>query len=301
LQKLYFYLINNKYLPNMKLSYGLALVYFLVANVIGFSNIASEGTASQSDTCCGGSPWLAIDGNKNGDYKGKSVTHTSSGGEKAWWRLTFASEYIVDEIRIWNRLDCCSERLKGFEVWVGPKYVGRIESSLAFYRFPKITAIASDITIKGGKDSNVLSLAEVEVFGKCYRWSNIAYKGTASESATLPNDLRPIPELAIDGNTDGIWEHRSVTHTTGKNASWRLKFDSVRYIKFLIIYNRMDNHSDRLDGVTINMNKKKVGEVCYKVGKWSYVFEIDVWSSEIIIAGPTYLSLAEVKVFGHQL
>jgi len=285
------------------LSNGLALVYFLVANVIGFSNIASEGTASQSDAHPDGPSWLAIDGDKNGLWKGKSVTHTISTGEKAWWRLTFASEYIIDEIRVWNRLDCCSERLKGATIWVGPKYVGSVGSAGAFFRFPKITAVASEITIKAGKGKdNYLMLAEVEVFGECYRWSNIAYKGTASESATLAHALVPVPELAIDGNTDGIWEHRSVTHTTDKNPWWRLKFDSVRYIKFLIIYNRMGcSYSDRLDGVTINMNMKKVGEVCYKAGKWSYVFEIDVWSSEIMIVGPTYLSLAEVKVFGHKI
>merc|ERR1719233_1549788 len=196
----------------------LAVVCFLVAKVIGFSNIASEGTAFQSDVAHGGFPWRAIDGNKDGLWKGNSVTHTYSKGEKAWWRLTFAAEYIIEEIRVWNRVD--ADGLRGATVWVGPKYVGTVKAAGNFFRFPKISAVASEITIKGSSATSHIMIAEVEVFGECYRWSNIAYKGTASQSTTLSHNVLPIAELAIDGNIDGIFTHRSVSHTTSTGAWW---------------------------------------------------------------------------------
>lgn len=290
----------------MKLS-TCVLTFGFISVAIGSSNIASEGTATQVDTYGSSPAWLAIDGITDGNFKEHPGTHTISRGKNAWWRLTFRSEYIIEEIRIWNRLDCCTLRLKGVTVWVGDKQVGRIESGDHFHRFPNINAIAAEITIKGFDEKDgYLSFAEVEVFGESYPWKNIANKGKAVQAGNLET-IRGIAELAIDGNTNGMFAYRSVTHTKSKGSSawWLLKFDNVRYIKFLIIYNRMDDCCTHwLDGVTINVNMKQVGEVCFKPGQVSYIFDIDEWSSEIKIIGGIssgHITLAEVKVFGHKI
>ena len=61
---------------------------------------------------------LAIDGNTDGRWASKSVTHTAKTGKDAWWRLDFSQTYHVSKISIWNRVDCCSERLNGVTVRV---------------------------------------------------------------------------------------------------------------------------------------------------------------------------------------
>ena len=79
------------------------------------------------------------------------------------------------------------------------------------------------ITINGG--NSYLSLAEVEVFGYAKpefdSYKNIAGEGKASQWDN-GHVKYGLAHLAIDGNTDGRWQSKSVTHTTkiGKDA-WR--------------------------------------------------------------------------------
>lgn len=281
----------------MKLSsFTLALIY--ISGAIGYSNIASEGIASQSDVAHGGDAFRAIDGNTNPEWKYSSVTYTATQGKTAWWRLTFSSDYVIDEVRIWNRFDH-ADHIIGATVYVGDKYIGRVDKAKSIYRFLKIAEVASEITIKGG--TGYLMLAEVEVFGESYCWSNIANKGIAVQSKNL-SPTQGLAEVAIDGNTYGHYSGRSVTAADGSNQWWKLQFDEERYIKFIVIYNRVDAHTVDLNGASIILNGKQVGEVCHKVGRVSYVFDVDERTKEIKIVGGTgRLMLAEVKVFGYKI
>lgn len=69
----------------------------------------------------------AIDGNTNTHYiDGRSCTHTWPADKPAWWRLDLLKAAVVTKVKIWNRSDCCSERLSNFVVSVGnnPKGTG---------------------------------------------------------------------------------------------------------------------------------------------------------------------------------
>jgi hypothetical protein len=74
-------------------------------------NIASTGTASQSSTDFGMPASNAIDGNLD------SFTHTAD-ERNSWWRLTFPRERHLGRLVLWNRVDCCAERLSNFRVSV---------------------------------------------------------------------------------------------------------------------------------------------------------------------------------------
>jgi hypothetical protein len=74
-----------------------------------------RGPASQSSVGWGGDPDRAIDGNDNGDYWGGSVTHTQLEGNP-WW-MSSTHQELPGEFRVYNRTDCCGERLGRFEVF----------------------------------------------------------------------------------------------------------------------------------------------------------------------------------------
>jgi hypothetical protein len=81
-------------------------------------NWAREGKATQSSVTLGGEAARAIDGNRNGNWGAGSVTHTAQENEP-YWQVDLGAAHYIDEIRIYNRTDCCGERLKQVMVfWV---------------------------------------------------------------------------------------------------------------------------------------------------------------------------------------
>jgi len=83
----------------------------------GGENIAQKGKAKQSSTGFGGPANLAIDGNTNGDYAAKSVTHTATGDKAPWWEVDLGRDADVDGVVVWNRTDNkLQSRLDGFVV-----------------------------------------------------------------------------------------------------------------------------------------------------------------------------------------
>ena len=77
-------------------------------------NVATQGTATQHSTEYDGPPELAIDGNTDGTFTNRSVTHTAT-VDNPWWELDLGSSVKVERVSLWNRLEA-SERLAGFTV-----------------------------------------------------------------------------------------------------------------------------------------------------------------------------------------
>ena len=75
-------------------------------------SLQQQGTATQSSTNASAVASRANDGTTNGNYAAGSVAHTSSQAG-AWWQLTFANPVPVGRLIVWNRTDCCAERLEG--------------------------------------------------------------------------------------------------------------------------------------------------------------------------------------------
>lgn len=76
-------------------------------------NLAVNGSATQIDVANFGTPNRAIDGNWDGVFDRGSVTHTSDTTDP-WWEVDLGALQDVDQITIWNRTDCCTDRLEGF-------------------------------------------------------------------------------------------------------------------------------------------------------------------------------------------
>jgi hypothetical protein len=131
----------------------------------GQLNLASGRPATQSSTAFGGSASRAVDGTTNGQWSGNSVTHTNL--EAAWWQVDLGKSYRVGRVSIFNRTDCCSERLSDFDVqvsqngtsWTSVYVPGPVSSSInvemggVYGRYVRVKL----------RSANYLHLAEVRV------------------------------------------------------------------------------------------------------------------------------------------
>ncbi len=144
------------------------------------TNLApSGGIASQSSTASSGAASRAIDGNIDGNYSGNSVTQTNAENH-AWWELVLPSHSYIDTIDIYNRTDCCSDRLKDFSVFVSAVPFTS-QNLTATQSQDGVTEIfvsgeaGSPTELKIGQvakyvrvqlnDNDVLSIAELKVYG----------------------------------------------------------------------------------------------------------------------------------------
>jgi hypothetical protein len=144
-------------------------------------NLALRKTATQSSNIGPGYPAMAglaakaVDGKTDGNWGAGSVTATADkGSANPWWQVDLGADYNVNKIQIWNRTDCCRERLNNFRIWtrsasgkweefapglktykLGEKYpLSFTESKRARYVMVQIPS-----------PNAILSLAEVEVLG----------------------------------------------------------------------------------------------------------------------------------------
>ena len=137
-------------------------------------NIAGGGRATQSSMGWGGDPMRAIDGNTSGNWGDGSITHTD--GAPSWWELDLQGAFAIQSVVLWNRLDCCSERLTNFTVTIldADREVSWADT---FFRdnspLPGASFSIEDIDASGrflriALPGAHLSLAEVEVFGEVF-------------------------------------------------------------------------------------------------------------------------------------
>jgi hypothetical protein len=142
-------------------------------------NLARRKQARQSSTGAGGDAGRAVDGNTNGDFGANSVSHTNNQPQD-WWEVDLGATYNIGLIKIWNRTDCCGERLNNFYVMVSerPFHSSNLNNNLAqpgtwsFHHdgtAGRTTEVRANthgryvrIQLEG---TNFLQLAEVEVFG----------------------------------------------------------------------------------------------------------------------------------------
>ncbi|KAM6458511.1 uncharacterized protein PHA67_016083 isoform 2-T2 [Liasis olivaceus] len=60
----------------------------------------------------------AVDGNRDGDWRHGSCSHTTA-EEEPWWSLDLGAPYAIAAVVVKNRQECCSERIEGAQIRVG--------------------------------------------------------------------------------------------------------------------------------------------------------------------------------------
>lgn len=150
----------------------------LAAPVARAQNVALGKSAFQSSTWASiNGAEKAVDGDTQGSYwSANSVTHT--GYEfNAWWYVDLGSTFAVNDITLWNRTDCCSERLRDFYVSVlaaGTSDVGLSTAPTVWTQlfsgpagvtttFNAGGAMGQYVKVQYNQRADYLQLAEVEV------------------------------------------------------------------------------------------------------------------------------------------
>lgn len=218
------------------------------------TNLALTGTASQSTTAHGGVASRANDGNTDGSFPNNSVSHTDLQSQP-YWDIDLGSVNQINTVRLWNRTDCCGDRLADFSVFVSDSpFSGttiadsRAQSGVFEFYHPQIADSFEDalinrtgryVRVQLGSTSQVLALAEVEVYGNSLSSStNLALAGTATQSSTV---FGATAARAIDGDTNGVYTSNSVTHTNaGTQSYWDLDLGGLKQIDQIKVWNRTD-------------------------------------------------------------
>jgi hypothetical protein len=187
-------------------------------------NVALGKTTTQSSTGFGGVSARAVDGNTNGNWAVNSVTHTNSSAN-AWWQVDLGAVQQIVQIKIWNRTDCCGERLSNFYVLVSsdPFASTDLNSTLSqpgVSAFPAPSQAGTPTTVTVGKPgrfvrvqlvgTNYLSLAEVEVIADV----NVAWSSDEGKQ-----------QIAAGGFGLGeaqYAEHPGALHSVLQKLDWRV-------------------------------------------------------------------------------
>jgi len=143
------------------------------------SNIAMNKPTLQSSTDFAATADRAADGNLQTNFDDGSCSHTFLESDP-WWRVDLGAGSRVIAVRVYNRQDCCSERLNDFFVYVGdsasltPDSVPCAGPVSAPQHFADVQCVGSGrylhIALKGS--NRLLTLCEVQVFEVRSAWQS---------------------------------------------------------------------------------------------------------------------------------
>ena len=250
----------------------------------GESSLLSLTNASQSSTFnSANSADKAIDGDLN------TVNHTQS-NNNAWWQADITGgAHRVTSVRVYNRFDCCQERLNKFkvilydanstQVWNSTSQSAGASANPIVVPVPNVTASRVRIQLDG---ANYLHLAEVEVETEPLVLTN------ASESSALASEPGGgAANLAID---DNLYTHNTTQSTF--NAWWQAEIsgNTDRLVTAIRVYNRRDCCQERLSPFNVYLYDTAGNEVWRKEFVWH-----DQGNNPLIILVPNVLA-KKVKI-----
>ncbi|MFC5683116.1 BT_3987 domain-containing protein [Flavobacterium sp. MAHUQ-51] len=143
-------------------------------------NLSNGKTASWKNPSASFNAQRAVDGNTNGDWGGGSVCESGAAAEQYWQVDLGAISPLIDDVKIWNRTDCCDDRTINFYVFISevPFTGASVAESLAqpgvkaFYTAGKAGRPTQILTSVSGRYIRVqntggqsLTLAEVTATG----------------------------------------------------------------------------------------------------------------------------------------
>ncbi|XP_007569935.1 fucolectin-1-like [Poecilia formosa] len=305
------------------------LLLFGMYSAQNYQNVALRGRATQSQRYQGaewggfGAASNAIDGNRNSAFQDGSCSHTER-QSNPWWRVDLLDSYVVTQVIVTNRGDCCEERINGAEIHIGNSLQGNgIENQLAatISSIPSGASKAINIpnrvegryvTIVIPGSEKYLTLCEVEIYGyRAPTGENLSLQGRASQSSLHSVYL---PYNAIDGNRGNQLIKGSCSQTSNDfNPWWRLDLRKTRKVFSIKVVNQ-DSAEERLNGTEIRIgdsldnngnDNPRCGVITVSPGKSLYEFDCNGMEGRyvnIIIPDRTeYLTLCEVEVYGSTL
>ena len=247
------------------------------------ANFALGKSASQSSMDYGAPAGNGNDGHFN------NITHTRK-EPGAWWQVDLGSRHTIREIAVWNRTDCCLDRLNNAEVLVDGRAVGTIGIAGAFHAF-RLNVVGRVVRIQL-KGTDYLHIAEVEVLGPAAESTrvNLSHGRPATQSST---DYGSPAANAVNGRYD------DQTHTRReRGAWWQVDLGAQYTITEIVIFNRTSCCVERLNNATIYVDGQEVGRIGTAEAKHTIRLHRRGRTVRIQLNGENYLHLKEVEVYG---
>jgi type IV pilus assembly protein PilY1 len=134
---------------------ALSLAEVLIRNSAN-ADLASGKPTSQSSTDFGGVSSRAVDGNRDGIFNNNSVTHTTT-QYQPWWQVDLGTSSQISRIRIFNRTDCCEDRLANFYIFAASfdmsgKTIAELLEDPTVWKYRRVDQITDDSD--GNKDED---------------------------------------------------------------------------------------------------------------------------------------------------
>ncbi|MEO8126631.1 MAG: discoidin domain-containing protein, partial [Bryobacteraceae bacterium] len=210
----------------------------------------------------------AVDGNTDGNYINGSIMHTLYDW-KPWWQVDLGTTSTISSIEVWNRTDCCGDRLSDYWVFVSntPFLASDTPDTLSvragtWNNHQTIQPKPSTIIQAGGAQGRYvrvqipnwgyLQMAEVKVMGTggttttAPSSGNVALSKPALQSSTFGSNT--VAGNAVDGNTDGNYNNGSITHTLYDwKPWWQVDLGATATVSSIEVWNRTDCCGDRLN------------------------------------------------------
>ncbi|MBG6134373.1 alpha-L-fucosidase [Longispora fulva] len=193
------------------------------------TNLAYGRPATQSTTAWGGDAGRAVDGNTNGSWGAGSITHTSDPATEAnpWWQVDLGSSRPLGTVNIFNRTDCCSNRLTDYWVFASDtpfttsKTPTQQAATAGVWSVHQTTQAGAPTTIPVGRSarylmvqqagSQILSLAEFEAYEPTALTNGVYTVTSVGSAKNLDNP---------GGTTTGTQLVQWTQHS-GTNQQWR--------------------------------------------------------------------------------
>ena len=238
-----------------------------------------SSTATDSGTGITGSANLAVDGNTNGAWANGSVTHTYLDNQ-AWWQVDLGAMYSIQRVDVWNRTDCCGERLTNFNVLV----LDQNQATVATFPTPGQGGTPTSITVnRTGRyvrvqlvGTNYLSLAEVQVWGTSSSGgtgrTNVALAANGGVASASSVHTTYLPSGAINGDRKGInlanggaWNDA----TPAEYPDWiQVDFNGSKNIDEIDLFMLQDNYTAPVEP-TETMTFTQHGLTNFEVQYWN--------------------------------
>lgn len=191
--------------------------------------LGKKATQSSNYNSSQGAARLAVDGNTSGRWGHRSVTHTRDGGTvNPWWQVDLGGKEYIKEILIYNRTDCCRNRLDNLVVSIyrdgrwervnttNHRYSPGIQYPLKF----GVRKRAEWVRVQLISPTGILSLAEVEVIGDVAKETKKVVRRTEREvEATATAVATTVDKEVKKAETTAIKEINKVAPMFAKAIS----------------------------------------------------------------------------------
>lgn len=285
------------------------------------NNIAAFKPTRQSSQFEHGNANRAVDGNTNGNWGASSVTHTNN-ENNPWWEVNLLDEYDINTITLFNRSDCCPERLNNFSIIVANREGGNgtvfntENSTFTGSKSYRGSARGQYVRIQFNKPG-IISLTEVVVNGVL-----VAKRQQSNDNLALGKPTRQSSvingrssNLANDGNLEGNVNLGSVATTNNDSRPfWEVDLGSTYLIDRVVIAKRTDGNQNGLKDFNIwvtqdirndNRNTEPFIEQTLHLEKNIQSFDGATKRPgrfvRIQMNGTGHLELGEVQVFGSEI